>query len=81
MEARARHPERVCEVCQLEATDADGRSVTFGLDGRFCFRSWYPDTGENYGRRDCFVRGRACVASEAHFGGIVVEADRTPKTK
>lgn len=73
LEARERHPERLCGVCELEATDADGRSVAFGNVDMFGgFVSRYRDTGESYGRHECFVRGRACVANEARFGGIVI---------
>src|SRR5262249_35464840 len=73
-EARARHPERLCDACTLEAVDEHGRPLRFGnIDLSGGFRSWYADTGENYGRRECFVRGIACTAGEARFGGIVVE--------
>jgi hypothetical protein len=73
LEARQRHPERLCAVCTLEVTDANGRPLAFGnVDLGGGFRSWYPDTGENYGRHECFVRGRECLAAEARFGGIVI---------
>jgi hypothetical protein len=78
MEARERHPKRLCQVCALEATDEHGRVVRFGnVDLRGGFRSVYADTGEEYGRHECFVRGVACMANEARFGGIVIEPRRT----
>ncbi len=73
LEARTRHPQRACAVCVLEATDEQGRPLRFGnVDLSGGFQSRYADTGEDYGRHECFVRGRACVADEARFGGIVV---------
>jgi hypothetical protein len=80
-EARERHPERLCEVCALDATDEQGRAVRFGnrdLSGGF--RSWYADNGEDYGRHECMVGGQACWATEARFGGIVIAPRRGAKS-
>lgn len=78
LEARERHPERLCPVCAVDATDEHGRSLRFGsIDGSGGFRSWYADTGEQYGRHQCFVGGAEYVADEARFGGIVI-APRRP---
>ena len=73
LEARARHPQRLCQVCAVDATDQHGRRLRFGnVDARGGFRSWYADTGEEYGRHECFVDGAEYDASEARFGGIVI---------
>jgi hypothetical protein len=74
LEARERHPERICQVCALDAVDAQGRRVCFGNAGPGGgFRGWYADTLAPYDRHDCIIRGVPCRADEARFGGIVIE--------
>jgi hypothetical protein len=81
LEARERHPERLCEVCALDATDEQGRPVRFGnRDMSGGFRSFYADNGEDYGRHECMVGGHACWADEARFGGIVITPRRGAKS-
>lgn len=73
LEARERHPERLCQVCAVDATDEHGRRLRFGnVDASGGFRSWYADNGEQYGRHQCFVAGAEYRADEARFGGIVI---------
>ena len=73
LEARERHPERLCQVCAVDATDKHGQKLRFGnVDASGGFRSWYADTGEQYGRHECFVAGAEYRADEARFGGIVI---------
>ena len=69
-----RYPRYVCSACAAKTCDASGRRVDYrNLD--FCggCQGFYPDTGEIYPFNDCFIDGRACVADEARFGGIVVQ--------
>jgi hypothetical protein len=75
VEPSRRYPRYVCEQCADKAVSADGRRVEFsnedifgGCEGQFV------DTGETYGLDDCFIKGIKCRASEAHMGGIVIEA-------
>jgi len=77
LEARERHPDRLCQVCAVDATDEHGRRLRFGnIDAGGGFRSWYVDSGEQYGRHQCFVGGREYFADEARFGGIVITPRR-----
>jgi hypothetical protein len=73
LEARERHPERICQVCALEAVDAEGRRICFGNGPEGGVRAWYADTGAPYDSRECSIRGVVCHAAEARFGGIVIE--------
>ncbi len=69
-----RYPRYVCSACAEKTCDANGRRVAYrNLD--FCggCQGFYPDTNEIYSSMDCFIEGRACVADEARFGGIVVQ--------
>lgn len=78
LEARERHPERLCSVCAVDAMDEHGRRLRFGnVDASGGFRSWYADTGEQYGRHQCFIDGAEYVADEARFGGIVLTPRRS----
>lgn len=70
-----RYPRYLCRDCAGLATSADGRCLEFanvGFSGGFVAR--FADSGEIYDSHLCFVRGVACRADEARFGGIVVEA-------
>jgi hypothetical protein len=70
----ARYPDRLCPACVFEATDAQGRPLTFGnstMGGGFEAR--YAESGAPYAGHECFVRGVRCRADEAHLGGIVVQ--------
>lgn len=69
-----RYPHYVCPTCAGKTCDASGRKVDFrNLD--FCggCQGFYPDTMEIYPSMECFIEGRACVADEARFGGIVIQ--------
>ena len=74
----SRYPRYLCERCASSLTSSDGRPVDFfnadmwgGVEGR------YKDDGSLYESQDCFAGQLRCVASEAYFGGIVVEAVNT----
>jgi hypothetical protein len=70
-----RYTRRLCVVCVLEAVDHEGRSLRFSNvpgtlgTGLVVTR----DDGGKTQDGACFVRGVACRAEEAYFGGIVVE--------
>jgi hypothetical protein len=51
------------------------RDITGGIVG------YYRDNGEPYHAIDCTVDGVRCLADEARFGGIVVQAVETPGVK
>ncbi len=71
-ESPARHPEKLCPACVLEAVDEDGRALAFAnADASGGFIARYA-SGEPRAGHECFVRGRKCWADEARFGGIVV---------
>jgi hypothetical protein len=54
-----RYPNKLCDRCSALARDEQGRHP--GV--------WRPrDDGK------CWVNGRACIAGEHRFGGIVVQA-------
>lgn len=40
----------------------------------------YADTGEERESRECFVQGVRCWASQAHFGGVVIQPFDEPKS-
>jgi hypothetical protein len=70
-----RYPRQVCGDCYSRACDAGGRPLLFGnasISGGFV--AVYADTGENYGKHQCFIDGIECRADEFRFGGIVIEA-------
>ena len=74
--ADPRYPRRVCAGCAAAAVSAAGRPLLFfneDMSGGCTAR--YADTGEAYGSLACFIRGRRCVAGEAKFGGIVIQAE------
>jgi hypothetical protein len=73
----SRHPRMVCGVCVGEAVDRRGRSLKFSnteLLGHG-FAASLPDGTEPEEPHVCFIRGVRCHASEARFGGIVVEVE------
>ena len=70
-----RYPKYVCNDCGNSATDEAGRKVTFGntdFMGYGC-EGFYVDTQEKYPSNICYIDGKACIAAEARFGGIVIE--------
>jgi hypothetical protein len=70
-----RYPETLCPPCVIEAVDDEGRPLSFSnaTMGRYVgFRAVRVDTGEESDEHRCTVRGVACWADEAYFGGIVV---------
>lgn len=72
--ASPRYPQKLCPVCVLEATDAEGRSIHFtntGLSGGLEAR--YSDDERSLADCECFVRGIRCRAEECKFGGFVVQ--------
>lgn len=74
MRPSARYPAYVCDACERLATAEDGRAVVFyngSLSGR-CIGK-YVATGEEYPSDLCYIRGVACRAREARFGGVVVQ--------
>jgi hypothetical protein len=75
VEPNARYPRYLCPGCAALASGPDGRPLSFaneGIDGGYAAR--YADTGDPYESHECFVKDIACWATEARFGGIVIEA-------
>ena len=71
-----RYPRYVCRDCVPKARGRDGRSVAFGNDhplGYGCV-GFYTDTNQPYPSSECWIDGVRCIAGEARFGGIVIEA-------
>lgn len=69
-----RYPRAVCRDCIGLAADQSGRGLEFfnaSLSGGFVAR--YRDSGGDYPSHECWVRGRLCLADEAHMGGIVLQ--------
>lgn len=69
-----RYPDYVCKQCASLAVDEVGRELAFFntcASGGFIAK--YVDTGEERNSSDCFVKGMACTAREARFGGIVIQ--------
>jgi hypothetical protein len=74
-----RYPRMLCPPCVLEAVDREGQGLRFdntSMSGGFEARR---ADGVVSADHACWVRGIACWADEAKFGGIVVQpfADRT----
>lgn len=64
-------------MCAEAAVDRSGRPLHFfneGLSGGIC--GVYRDNGEPTPDTTCYIHGVACIAQEAHLGGIVI----LPKT-
>lgn len=71
----ARYPGYVCAECIGLAEAPDGRLVEAGnadIWGGIQLR--YRDTGEPHDGVRLFIRGIECEASEARFGGVVIQA-------
>ena len=69
-----RYPRALCPACVLEAADETGCPLRFsnaGLEGGF--RAERQDGSVPKEPHRCWVRGIACHADEARFGGIVVQ--------
>jgi len=72
--ALPRHPRAICPVCELQATDTEGRRVCFeNIDFSGGLRGRYVDDKSPYEDRCCQVRGRSCRAEEGRFGGVVLQ--------
>jgi hypothetical protein len=71
----ARYPRYVCQDCVARARSPRGRSVQFAIEAPFGpLIGRYAGTRRRYDRADCFIDGVRCLVSEAHFGGLVIEA-------
>jgi hypothetical protein len=77
-----RYPRYICDTCyNLPKTDEQGRLVRFSNAGMFGgFVVYYIDEAGAIISQDdkhssfvCYINGRAYVAQEARFGGIVIE--------
>ncbi|MFN1835254.1 hypothetical protein AB2B38_008330 [Balneola sp. MJW-20] len=76
-----RYPNYVCVDCQERMTDKEGRRVDFAerseqRDGVIYLKGiggYYVDTDENYDSLFCFIDGSKFRASEARFGGVVIQ--------
>jgi hypothetical protein len=71
---KERYPNLVCGSCTNQATDKQGRPLTFGnvsLSGGYT--ACYSDTKEPYDSHICYINDIACFANEAKFGSIVIE--------
>ena len=70
-----RYPNYLCRGCAPKIEDEAGRRLSItnsdSADGIFIT---YLDSGEERKSRECFVQGIRCHASEAHFGGVVIQA-------
>lgn len=68
-----RHPELLCPACKNEAVDENGAALRFGnqaMSGGFT--ATVSASGAARDSHACWVRGIACWADEAYFGGIVI---------
>lgn len=72
--ASSRYPRAVCPACVLEGVDADGQELRFSnIDLSGGFAAQRADGTSPSHPHACLIRGLACHADEARFGGIVVE--------
>lgn len=74
-----RYPRAVCEVCYDKACDAYGQKLSFyniSIGGGF--KAVFTETQEEYQSHTCYIEGVECLADEARFGGIVIEALSEP---
>jgi hypothetical protein len=78
METNQRYPQMVCQTClTLPITDQNGNRVEFhNIDfyGGFQSTHFIDNTPVFKTDHDCFIKGVACYAAEARFGGIVIQA-------
>ena len=73
----ARYPRYVCAACAAKAAAADARPLHFfnvSLSGGF--GAEYAEAGEPYDSSICYIDGVKCMADEARFGGIVIQASK-----
>jgi hypothetical protein len=73
-----RYPDAVCAACVEQACDAAGRRLVFGnlTPHGTGFAAKCMETGETSESPWCWIRGVACRAAEAYFGGVVVRPVR-----
>jgi len=73
-----RYPKYDCEACAAKASSANGRPLKFSnVDMSGGCVGEYADTGDVYRGNVCYIGGVRCLASEARFGGIVIEVARS----
>ena len=78
--SNVRYPNYVCGDCAKKATDENGRSLTFyntHLSGGF--EAIYTENNKPRDGNVCFINGIKCIASEARFGGIVIQPEESTK--
>lgn len=66
-------PTMICNNCESQLTDKDGRKVSFSnvsMSGG-C-QGYYSDTREKYEGYNCYIGDRKFYATEMRFGGIAV---------
>lgn len=68
-----RYPRYVCHWCTFSTTDADGKTISV-YNSHILGYGVKVDGVEVESDYPVFVKGVACTASEAYFGGIVIEA-------
>ncbi|MEC7987391.1 MAG: hypothetical protein VX278_19640 [Myxococcota bacterium] len=73
----ARYPRYICHPCGARITDEEGRSVYYvnTSAGGGC-QGYYQDDQSPYNQRECYVGSTRCIASEARFGGIVIQVPK-----
>ena len=68
-------PNEVCAAHLSESRDSDGHMVFYVSETPGQFVSYHIVNGVIEERNDstCYVRGRKCLVTAQHFGGLVVE--------
>ncbi|MBL4813496.1 MAG: hypothetical protein JKX69_14345 [Rhodobacteraceae bacterium] len=76
-QANPRYPWYFCKSCADKTAGGDGRALVFtnqSLSGGFSWRyANQPDGWTDCGGAACLIGGRAVLATEARFGGIVIQ--------
>ena len=75
LRALSRYPRYVCRACAARTRDDGGRPVGFFNEGLYGVVGVYLDTRDPYRETRCWIDGRACRASDARFGGIVIQLE------
>jgi len=76
MPANPRYPDMVCSECFHQAADEKGNYLKFFNDDATGGLVILYATGEERISRLCYINGVACVADEAHMGGVGIQVLR-----
>jgi hypothetical protein len=68
-----RYPKAVCDICSVRTVNIDGDKIDFHNTTTFGGGCQGVVNGIHVNYLSCYINGKKCYASDARFGGIVIE--------